>query len=208
MDKGLILIGGGEHATAVADAIGDATEVYRLIGFVDPRPPSSDGRARDLRYLGDEEALESYREAALVLAFGSLASWKGRPKAVHRLALAGWSWATVVHRASWISRSAEIGPGTVVMPGAIVQARARIGSHCVVNTGAIVEHDVSLGDNVHLAPGATVGGAAVVGSGAYVGLGASIRDHVIVGEEALVGMAAAVVADVPRGARVMGIPAR
>ena len=77
-----------------------------------------------------------------------------------------------------------------------------------MNTAAVVEHDAEIGAFAHIGPAAALGGGARIGDGAFVGLGARVRDRVDVGMGSLVGMGAVVVASVPDGAVVMGVPAR
>jgi len=203
----IILVGGGEHACVVADAVRCARDAAAVIGFVDPKSGTFAERAGIPR-LGDDDALGAYADALVVIGFGSLDSWKARWRMAERLAAAGRTGAVVVHRASCVAEGVSVGEGSVVMAGALVQPGAVIGRHCVINTGSIVEHDVVLGDNVHVATGAAIGGGARIGDGAFVGLRAAIRDHVTVGGGAVVGMGAVVVRDVAPGSRVMGVPAR
>ena len=92
--------------------------------------------------------------------------------------------------------------------GAVVNPAARVSDHCIVNTGAVIEHDVTLGRFTHVAPAAAIGGGTELGEGVYVGLGARLRDHVRVGDRTIVGMGSVVVADVPAGATVGGVPAK
>ncbi len=203
----LILIGGGEHARVVAEAVRSAGGA-ELLGFVDPKPCADTVRRLGVTRLGDDGALEKFPGAQGVIGFAALGTRELRRSVVDRLTprLAGW--ATVVHRTAWVSPTAAVGPGTVIMAGAVVQSGAFIGEHCVINSGAVVEHDVEIGDFAQVAPGAVVGGGARLGPDCYLGLGARVRDHVHVGPEAVVGMGAVVVADVAAGRLVMGIPAR
>ena len=207
MRQRLILIGGGEHARVIADAVLSRPGDHELLGFVDPDPRAPLASAR-VRYLGSDAALGEHPDAAAVLAFGALDGWRAREQAVSRLSAHVSRWGTVIHAAAWVSPSATVGEGTVVMAGAVVQTGARIGAHCVVNSGAVVEHDVELGDNVHLAPGAVLGGGVRIGSGAYVGLGAAVRDHVEIGSGAVVAMGSVVVESVKANSSVRGVPAR
>lgn len=202
------MIGGGEHARVVLEAIRGATADRELLGFVDPEPCEETVRRLGVPRLGGEDALERQQGVHGVLGFAGLETRSRREDAVRRLAPLLKGWATVIHSAAWVSPTATVGEGTVIMAGAMVQTGARIGAHCVINTGAIVEHDAVLGEHAHLAPAATLGGAVHVGPLAYIGLGAAVRDHTIIGAGATVGMGAVVVRDVAAGARVMGLPAR
>ena len=57
---------------------------------------------------------------------------------------------------SYVSKSAKIGQGTIIMHGAIVNANAKIGNNCIINSGSLVEHDVIIGNHCHIATGALV----------------------------------------------------
>lgn len=207
-DPGLILVGGGEHARVVAEAVRSAAAPRRVLGFVAPEPSPATTERLGIPWLGGDEALAAHPGALAVLAVGMTGDRARRAALASRLDALVAGWATVVHAAAWVSPTATLGPGAVVMAGAVVQTGARVGAHCVVNSGAVVEHDVELGDHVQVAPGAVVGGGAVIGAGAYLGLGARVRDHVRIGAGAFVGMGAVVVGDVESEKRVMGVPAR
>lgn len=203
----IVIIGGGEHARVLIEALRSGPFAERLLGFVDPAPCER-AQALGVARLGGDGALPAHRGALGVLGFGAVDDRTRRREVVQRLDGVLQGWACVVHHTAWISPTATLGAGSVVLAGAVVQTGARIGVHCVVNDGAVIEHDVVLGDFVQVGPRAAIGGGATVGPDAYIGLGASVRDHVSVGAGALVGMGAVVVDNVVAGARVMGVPAR
>ena len=213
----LLLIGGGEHAGVVAEAAETDAVRWRLVGFTDPRPALGTLGSTGARHLGDDAvALAGFAAAAtderpdLVLAVGGVGDPGGRRRVAATVErLAPWArWAIVFHGTAWVSPSAELSDGTVVLAGAIVNAGATVGPHAIVNSRAVVEHDVRIGAFVHLGPGAVVGGGARIGSDVTIGMGALIRDHITVGDGATIGMGAVVVADVPPGVTVVGSPAR
>jgi sugar O-acyltransferase (sialic acid O-acetyltransferase NeuD family) len=208
MSNPVVVIGGGEHARVVIEAIRAAAVAHEVLGFVDPEMCEETTRRLGVPRLGGEEVLQEHAGALGILGFAALDSRSRREEAARRLTPLLGGWALIVHGSAWVSPTASVGEGTVIMAGAVVQTGARIGAHCVVNTGAIVEHDAVLGDHAQLAPGVTLGGAVRIGSSAYIGLGALVRDHIVVGAGATVGMGAVVVRDVIAGARVMGVPAR
>jgi acetyltransferase EpsM len=208
MTARIVLIGGGEHARVLIEAVRSRPEAHEVIGFVDPEPCEETTRRLGVPRLGGEDILVQHPGAAGVLGFASPDARERRREAVRRLSPLVTGWARVVHAAAWVSSTATIGEGAVIMAGAVVQSGAVIGAHGIVNSGAVVEHDVVLGEHVHVGPGATIGGAARVGAMTHIGLGAAVRDHISIGADAIVGMGAVVVRDVPGGTTVMGVPAR
>lgn len=208
MSVPLVLIGGGEHARVVVEAARSRPGAFDLLGFVDPQPCEETSRRLAVPRLGDEDALSKYPAAQCVIAVGPTPGNDLRARIAARLATRVAAWARIVHERAWVSPTATLGEGAVIMAGAVVQTGAVIGAHAVVNSGAVVEHDVALGAFVHVAPGAVIGGGSSVGQDSMIGLGARVRDHVRVGPGALVAMGAVVIGDVPASGFVKGVPAR
>lgn len=204
----VILIGGGEYARVVADAVRSRADCVELVGFVDPNPDCDMAARLRAPHLGDDTALASYPDALAVLAFGSLRSDAARCLAARRLDSVVGGWATVVHRDAIVAPDVVIGDGTVVEAGAVVQVGARIGAHCLIHATAGVGHDVTIEDYARVA--GLVGGATSVGARSVVGFGALVRDHCTIGDDVFVGMGAIVVCDVASGTQVLprgiGIP--
>ncbi len=115
---------------------------------------------------------------------------------------------TMIHRTAYISRFAEIGEGTVIMPKVCINAEVTVGKHCIINTGAVIEHECTIGDFVHISPNAALAGNISIDNGAHIGLGAQIIQGVSVGKNAIVGAGSVVLNDVPKNAVVVGNPAR
>lgn len=209
MSARVVVIGGGEHARVVIDALRTTSLV--LAGY---SAPTESVELRDrfgAKHLGDDKACLRWarqHDAEFVLGVGAVSVSDRRKSALSPFLAAGVRFAAIIHSAAWVSPSAYIAPGVVVMAGAMINTGARIGAHAVINTGAIVEHDCIVGEYAMVGPAATFGGGATIGEGSYVGLGARIRDHVHVGSRVMVAMGTVVTRDVPDGVTAMGVPAR
>jgi acetyltransferase EpsM len=212
MREKLIIIGGGEHARVVAEAAQSRPDLWDLQGFVERKPCPQMEKESGLACLGSDE--DAYflgtvsTTSWFVLGVGGIGPSKIRRELVRRYASVGTKWASIVHSTARVSPRATVGKGAVVLAGVVVNCGAVLGDHSVINTGAIIEHDVRVGSFVQVSTGSIVGGGAVLEDDCYVGLGARVRDHVTIGSGAMVGMEAAVVAGVPGGLTVMGVPAK
>jgi acetyltransferase EpsM len=211
----LIVLGGGEHARVVIDAARSQVDRWVVQGYV---APSAGATAMlDVAWLGDDAALVARLEDVapddrpwLVLGFGggeTDGALGARSATTERFGSAA-RWATVVHATAWVSPTATLEPGAVILAHAVVNAGARVSRHAIVNSAAVVEHDVVVGQGTHVAPGAVIGGGTRIGDHAFLGLGARVRDHIEIGAGAVVGMGAVVVESIEPGATVIGIPAR
>lgn len=202
----LIIVGNGGHGRVIADLV-EAARMYRVIAMADDL--CTDIACKDgifhIHPGKVRELVESDRNTKVMIAIGSN---EARSAMVQRLGLSLESYATLVHPAATISGHAYVGPGSVVMAGAIVNHSACIGAHAIVNSGAVVEHDTEVGWFAHLSPNSTVAGNASIGDGAHIGIGAAVIPSIRIGAWCIVGAGAAVVRDLPEGATAVGVPAK
>lgn len=115
---------------------------------------------------------------------------------------------SIVHRTAFIANNVSMSDGCQVLAQAAVCVNVRLGRGVIVNTSASVDHDCEIGDGVHLAPGVRLAGEVTVGARAFFGIGAIVLPRVHVGDDSIIGAGAVVIGDVPRGATVIGNPAR
>lgn len=113
-----------------------------------------------------------------------------------------------IHPSAQISRSAEIGNGSVVMAGCVLNPDVVVGSNVIINTVATIDHDCVIADAAHVAPGATLCGNVVVGECSLIGAGAVVHPNIKIGNNVIVGAGATVLQDVPDNITVVGTPAR
>jgi sugar O-acyltransferase (sialic acid O-acetyltransferase NeuD family) len=118
------------------------------------------------------------------------------------------NWLTLIHPRAWVAPGVEIGPGTVIMAGSIVQPGTKIGAHSIINTGAIVDHDCTIGDFVHVAPGAHICGGVQIDEGAFVCVGASIAPYLNIGVWSVIAAGAVVLQNVAPQVLSVGVPAK
>lgn len=111
-----------------------------------------------------------------------------------------------IHQSAVKYPSASIGEGSVILPGAILDADVQIGKHVVVNNHATLSHNVVVGDYSHIAIQAAVAGKVTIGEGALIGAGSVILPGVNIGSWAVIGAGAVITRDVPDHATVVGNP--
>ncbi len=174
---------------------------WDIAGFYDDDEQLLDRRIDGVPVVGSIRSLADEPGRPAISAIGDNVA---RKRAVGTLDL---EWVTVVHPFSWVDPTAELGPGTLVCAGSIVQAGARVGAHVVLNTKASVDHDTVVGDFVHIATAHLAGGA-TVDEGGFLALGSTVLPGIHVGAWSLVAAGALVRRDVPADATVAGSPAR
>lgn len=192
----LCIIGAGGHGKVVADT----AEIcgYEEIAFLDQAWPErvSNGRWRIIGHPGDtgEQRFCAIGDnAARARVFGAL-DLNDSP--------------VLAHPSAVVSSSVQLGAGTFLAAGVIINADARVGRGVILNTGCSVDHDCVLCDFVHVSPGARLAGNVYVGANSWIGIGAVVREGVQIGRDVIVGAGAAVLEDIDDEARFGGVPAK
>lgn len=197
----VIIIGAGSHGRVVADIVQLSGD--KVLGFLDDSPKSL-AETAGFPYLGRIDTYTQYENAQFIIAIGAVADRR-------RIAqeLQGVVWYTAIHPTATISRAnVQIGAGSVVTAGAIINPGAHIGKHCIINTAAVVEHDSVVGDFVHISVGAKLAGTVTLGAGTWVSIGAIISNNLSVCENSTIGAGAVVVSDISESGVYVGVPAR
>lgn len=206
----MILLGGGGHAKMLIEIIRLRGQI-RLVGILDADQKKWRSQVMGVPVLGGDDLLPSLAAKGVTHFAVGLGSIKdnGPRRRLFELGVArGLTPLTLVHPSSIVSSESIVGDGTQLLPGCIINPGARIGSNVIINSAAVVEHDCTIGDHVHIATGARLASTVHVEEDAHIGAGATLRQCVRIGKGAVVGAGAAVVADVPAGLVVIGVPAR
>ena len=166
--KRLFILGAGGYGRTIADLASQLGEYYQ-ISFLDDHSTGENilGTCEDVfRFLDDRT--EVYP------AFGS---GELRMKWLRRLMLAGCAIPSLVHPRAYVSPTAVIGAGSMVLPMAVVNTEVSVGQGCIINIGVLVDHGCVIEDGVHLAPGAIVKAENRIPSGMKVESGAVIENR-------------------------------
>jgi sugar O-acyltransferase (sialic acid O-acetyltransferase NeuD family) len=211
MMKDIIIIGAGGTGREVAkviDEINSFERTWNLLGFLDDDPKKHRQEYNGYPVLGPVSTATNYGTCRFVLVLGNHRDLRLTKRVLDRLGLAGNRFATVTHPSVCMSRSTELGPGTIVMQNCVIAPDTRIGSHVLVLPGAHIGHDCHIGDHVVIAPKAVLLGGVCIGEDCYVGANASVLQKIKVGPRSCVAMGAAVFSDVGSDMTVVGNPAR
>lgn len=205
MDK-IVIIGAGGHAKVIADIIEQSKQFY-IAGMIDTFLEVGT-KCGKYEVIGDESLLATREDLSKgIVAIGD--NWIRRTVR-NRIAelTPDFKFITAVHPKSIIADDVELGDGTVVMAGAIINPGTKIGEHCIINTGAILDHDNQIDDYCAILPGATIGGEVSIGEGSVVAIGATIIHGITIGKHTVVGAGATVVNDTDSNIVAIGTPAR
>ncbi len=181
MPMNCLLIGAGGHAKAVVEAA--RASLGGVSAYADPKPADW----LDAAQIDDDDSAGA-GDMPVILGLGGVTAehLEKRLALLRRYLGRGHAAPVVRHPAAYISAAAELGAGSIVLGGAVVQPGAVLGEGVIVNTRAVVEHDTAIGAGAHIAPGAIVLGGCRIGDCAMIGAGAVVLPGAVVGDGELV----------------------
>lgn len=200
----LLIIGAGGHGKVVAD-IARMTNKWGNIAFLDDKVGKMDGAFFPI--IGKFKDYVSLKKE-FPYAFVAIGENKLRLKWFDCLVKEGFIIPTIIHPFSFISKSSEIGMGTVIMGGAVINAGTHIGNSCIINTSSSVDHDCILEDGVHISPGVNIGGTVRIGKYSWLCIKSSVTNNVSIGKNVVVGAGATVLDSICDNVLVVGTPAK
>jgi len=207
----IIILGARGMGMDIADTISClAAEGKPLAvhGFLDDDTSTHGSKVGDHPVLGGLADAARFPDCLFVNGIGTSGSRHLKPTLITKTGVPDDRWLTVVHPRAFVSPSAKVGRGTVLLANVSVCADAVLGDHVMVLPNSVISHDTVVEDYSTIASGVCVSGRCIVRRGAYLGSNSSIRENTVIGAGALVAMAAVVTRDVSPGITVLGSPAR
>lgn len=204
----IIIIGGGGHAKVLIEAI-RSTGCFEIENILDPKLKIGT-QLSGVPVIGGDEFLDGQevKGFCLSLGLGSIRASDVRKNIFKKYKNRGFEFPAIVHGNAYVSKDSEIGSGSQVMAGVVIQPDAIIGENVIINTSAVIEHDCRIQAHSHIAPGAIIGGGVEVGECSHVGLGAKVLQGVKIGRNVTVGAGAVVIDYIEDGRTVKGVPAK
>lgn len=199
----LLIIGASGHGRVVAE-IAMKMDRWPEIDFLDDDETIK--HSMGIAVIGKtDDAFALISDHDIFVAIGNN---KTREKVQSQLEMAGASIPTLIHPCAILGTKVEVGVGTVIMAGVVINCCGKIGKGCIVNTGAIIDHDNVIEDYVHISPGVNLAGTVSVGRSSWIGIGAAIRNNINIAGGCIIGAGAVVVKDITKPGIYMGVPAR
>ena len=200
---GLIIIGASGHGKVVAD-IAEKMNKWTKIAFLDD--DESIKTSMGIHVIGKATDASKYTsDYEIFVGIGNNAT---REKIQSKLEAEGAKIPVLIHPQAIIGANVEIGAGTAVMAGAVINCCTRIGKGCIINTGATVDHDNLIEDYVHISPGAHTAGSVSIGGGTWLGVGSVVSNNISVTGRCKVGAGAVIIRDITEPGTYIGVPAK
>jgi len=203
----VVIVGASGFGKEVHDIL-SLDKKYEVIGFIDSDKSLKGKLINKVPVLGDDSVLEDVRKKGAEGAVVAIARYKIREKLFSKCKDIGFNMIKAIHPNAYISKTAEIGEGTMIYAGVTIQPNAKVGKCVLLNANASIGHDTVIGDFANINPTVSIGGLVKLGDYAYIGIGASVIEKISIGKEALIGAGAVVIRDIPDRVVAIGVPAK
>lgn len=197
----LYILGAGQHGSVVLEAA-LAEWPGRPCLYLDGNNQRHGSTHLGIPIVGGPELLQP--GDSVVIAIGHNAT---RLQLLQDLSARDCLLPVVVHPRAYVSPTAALGAGTVLLPGAVVHTGATVGMGCIVNCNAVVEHDCLLADGVHVAGLSYIGAGCSLGSGTFVGAHSTLLAGRSMGQWSAAAAHSLLTKDVPDSTLWKGHPA-
>lgn len=203
----IVLIGGGGHCKSVIDVILSGGS-YRIKGILDNAAlPGTE--ILGVPIIGGDENIDRLisEGVSFHVSLGIVNPKSPRAELCDILIKKKAILPIIISSNAYVSPFSSIGPGSIIMHRAVVNAGVAIGANCIINTAAVVEHDSSIGNDCHISTGAHVNGNCVVESGSFIGSNATLIHGIRIGAHNLIGAGSVVLRDTEEESLYAGNPA-
>ncbi|MBS3976846.1 MAG: acetyltransferase [Syntrophomonadaceae bacterium] len=205
----LVIIGAGGFAREVAwlvEEINQKAPHWNLTGYIDENQEKWGQELNGYPVLGGFHVLEKLPVSTFaVCAVGNTGDKK---RLVEKAKVLGRKFATLIHPAISVTRTATVGEGVIVSKGCILTTNISIGDHVAINPGCGIGHDAVLMSYCSLMWHVNISGAVEVGEGCTLGTKSTVLQGIRIGSWSTVGAGAVVTRDLPAHCTAVGVPAK
>lgn len=203
MKDKLLIIGAGGHGKVVADI---ALKMNRWQGIAFLDDDESIKSSMGIEVIGKLSDAFTYIDNYDI--FVGVGDNIIREKIQKKLEAADVIIPVLVHPDAVVGGQVELGHGTVVMAGVVINCCTKIGKGSIINTGTKIDHDNVIEDYVHISPGVHIAGTVKIGKGSWIGIGSVVINNVNITSGCKIGAGTVVVENITEPGTYVGVPAR
>ena len=208
--KKIIIFGSGDHAKVVLTEILKLKE-FKFLGFCDEKKKNKVVhivKNKKFKVIGNFKEVKKLCKKNKINGIIGIANNKVRKKIVQQTKnIKNLLWKKIISKDATLNGDVEIGEGTFISSGTIINSKTTIGKHCLINTRSSIDHDCAIDDYSGTGPGVIFGGNVKIEQLGYVGIGSIIKDGVKIGKNSFIGAGSLVLKNCEKNWIYYGSPA-
>lgn len=205
--KKLLIIGAGSVGKFIAYNIGNFTQSFEIIGFLDDDVSKHDKLIAGYSVLGSVEKLSQFSDKNIAIVWG-IAFPSVKRKLFEENQHLKFDFPSFISKNAWISKQVTIGNGAIIYPGVSINYETIVDDFVVMNMNCAIGHNCSIGKFSSFSPGVNLGGNTTIGNFVEMGIGSATIQGISISDNAKIGGQAMVVKNISEGKTVVGIPAK
>jgi sugar O-acyltransferase (sialic acid O-acetyltransferase NeuD family) len=205
--KKIIIIGASGFGREIAwllERINKTSKEWNLLGFVDDDNNLTGKIINGYPVLGNCNWLNNQEEN--IYAVCAVGAAQVRKKIITNLK--NRKFATLVDPSVDISKSVELGEGSIICASSLLTVNIELGKHVIINLDCTIGHDVRIKDFCTIYPSVNVSGNILLNECVEIGTGTQIIQGLEIGSNTIVGAGATVVKNLPSNCTAVGCPAK
>ena len=204
----IVLIGAGGHCLSCIDVL-ESAKSYWVVGILDTVEKVG-SKVSGIEVIGTDDDIpdmvKQYKN--FLISIGQIKSPEKRIKIYNSVKKYGGILPVLISPKAYVSPSAVVGEGSIIMHNALINAGAVIGICSIINTGALIEHEAVINDFCHISTHAVVNGQVTIGKRSFLGSNSVIANNVSLPDEIIVAAGACIMKDPEKTGIYIGNPAR
>jgi sugar O-acyltransferase (sialic acid O-acetyltransferase NeuD family) len=211
--KKVVILGTGGNSIDILDIINDinsngARDVYECVGFLDDNQSILGKVLYGVKVLGPLAYAKELSDCYFVNGIGSPSNFWRKELVISKTQISDERFVTIIHPSSRISKTAQIGMGTVIFQNVTITSNVKIGKHNIILANTVISHDDIIDNYTCITAGVCISGGVSVGRSCYLGTNSAIIGNIQIGDYCLIGMGSVVLENVPHNSVFVGNPAR
>lgn len=204
----IILIGGGGHCLSCIDVI-MLENRFEIIGILETSDKIGT-MLSGIKIIGTDDDIPDLisRCHNFLITIGQIKSSEKRFNIYNMVKSYGGNFPVIISPKAYVSSSATIDEGSIIMHKSLINTRASIGKNCIINTGALIEHEVTIGDFCHISTQAVVNGQVFVGKNSFIGSNSVIANNLTLPDKVILAAGASLLRRPEKSGIYIGNPAR
>lgn len=206
----VVIAGAGSYGQVYLQYIREQ-DAFEVVGFFDDSPEKKGDEIAGLPVLGSTRHLDVAHELDVAGVLAPIGNNRARVRILTLARESGFKTPNFIHNTAIVSDVSVPmeGSGVYILPNSIIMPFVTFEDFVMVSMGVKIAHHTRWGRGAFVSTGANVGAGIELGDEAFLGIGCTVMTGLdMVGARATIGAGAVVIRDVPRGATVVGNPAR
>jgi sugar O-acyltransferase (sialic acid O-acetyltransferase NeuD family) len=204
----IILVGGGGHCISCIDVI-RLENKFEIIGILDTIDKAGN-MLSGIQVVGSDDDIPLLigKCKNFLITIGQIKSSEKRIRIFEMIKTYGGSLPVIISPKAYVSPTASIDEGSIIMHNALINANSHIGKGCIINTGALIEHESSVGDFCHVSTHSIINGQVTIKKKSFVGSNAVIGNNISLPEGIIIAAGASILKKPDVSGTYIGNPAK